>query len=417
MPKYTDFQIELDPSNLFNLSTELHSKESSAKDFSSQIQLESFAETVNLVTQTSLYKDPNFREKVISQAESKKNLNEESLTSIYSKAKAYDQNQQQNIEESYRSISIADTDRLSKLHLVKDGVEVVIEDLGSKVANHHPKRDPSEKITMDMVVNYLQDQHNVSISEEQRNFLRSQWNQSGPLGSASSITDTGFFQDGQIIAMVEPDPAKKRVDYFHFEKGKLTYVEVKSSIVEITDSQPKKATSAVKADLSNLVSSEKSQSIIEPDKNDYLPKFNPNKITISYFSKDGIGCEISEDIVKSIKEHALFKSQTTNSFLSKFTKMVKGVQKFISNLRNNIKGFISYFSSKSTTNESNISSIELEKTNKKHSVTIEQPSVHQAHQIERKPVSKSSIQKFSAKIGYPRPTPSKGNSSTQSIRH
>ena len=118
--------------------------------------------------------------------------------------------------------SALDSDRYKSLTIVKaDGTEIIIEDFSKKAREHYG----AEAATMDMLVGYLKEKHEINISDEQKQFLKEQWHQSGP----PSIVP--FFAMQSVQAFSEDSIAtkmgtEKRV--FHIDsKNNLTKAEYK----------------------------------------------------------------------------------------------------------------------------------------------------------------------------------------------
>ena len=319
MAKFNKFSITLDPAKLDALSTKLDSVSrlgTGPREIYSneEIQLRSVSETINIVRQEELIQNSQKTQEIIDQAtdrdaylkEDEPTIN--SVNNIYGKAAQIKSNPE-DVAQAYEEISKKDASRLNNLILELDGKiidtnkdKAFLNKVATQYNNtYHPNPpvsstsvDPS--ITMDMVVDYLQTEYKVIISDQQRNVLRSQVNQASLAGAASSLTATGV--QGQ---------AGSQAISFAFNKNKqLTNIKVIGQINGIEESKGKDAKASVIADVSHLKSDKPSASKEGVKLLDYLPKYSPKFVEIKYESKN-LPCAIHPSVHKMIKNHAKFK--------------------------------------------------------------------------------------------------------------
>ena len=370
MPNFDNFTIELDPSKLAGLSSKIDS--ASRPDVAVRdryaddaIQLRTVSDTINLVQQPKLIQtalqDPTSTAVIAAQADARDTYLQnddkttDSLENIYGKTASVHADKTK-VAQAYKARSDADANRFENLTLELDDQKITITDLVQKAADLHNttygvsivKKD----VTMDMIVDYIQETHQVSISEKQRNFLRSQWDQASLQGMGGSFTAPGIRdQNGNASSM--PDPNDKRTDFFIFKDGKLHSVKVSESIIGFGGLEGKSGKSSVTADISNLAGPA-SKSKPTRSAEDYLPEHAPKSVSINYESKDGLACSIHPDIHQPITEHAKFegkeasvaKPQEIEKSPSRLTQLFTKVKEAVSYVVNGLKKIVSKFSGK-----------------------------------------------------------------------
>lgn len=170
MPTYTEYLIDFSKVNE-NTAQDLLSVRSQTEhtDISASMQAQSLSETTDILNQNKIFTDDNFAQNV-----SKRGSEESRLSSIYGKAQQYKNNKAE-IVDSYREQSNKEAQRFTKLNLIIDGKTTSIERVAEEALEHHNSNNTplkaKEDITMDMIVDYLQDKHKIQISVAQRNFF------------------------------------------------------------------------------------------------------------------------------------------------------------------------------------------------------------------------------------------------------
>lgn len=215
----------------------------------------------------------------------------------------------QEIADIYKDQSALDAKQINSLSIIVDNSEIKIDNFAKLVLDHHnliyahkTRTSPS----MDMLVDYLQDRYMLEISTEQRNFLRTQWNQSNIAGLSTKFKSN--------------DEVTKQSNSFIFKKNKLVETKFTTTITQKETS--KSANFSVTANLEDLqgVASEQNPPLIPEN---WIPH-NRAKISLDYQSNDGLSIEIDENTIKAMQGYFTGKS-AQKYYLDKAKTAVKGV--------------------------------------------------------------------------------------------
>ncbi len=292
MPKFTQFSINF------------------PEDLEPVTKAASLNESLSVIQQDKLFSDPAFAKSVVTRGSG-------SLESIYGKAARLtegktEQDHHQAIQEiadSYRDQSNLDAKQINSLRLIIDNEEIKLNNFAKLVLSHHNltyATKPKAKPTMDMVVDYLQDEYMLKISTEQRNFLRTQWNQTNITGLSTPLQTTNNIAE--------------QFNSFTFEKGKLLATKFTTVIEQATGD--KSGDMTVTANLKALQgkSSEQNPPLIPEN---WIPH-NSAKISIDYRSNNGLALEVNKDLVNTLQGHFTGKPAEKH-YLNKAKTAVKGL--------------------------------------------------------------------------------------------
>lgn len=296
MPIYTEFLIDFSKveenaaQNLLSIRDKI-----SGSDQIASIQAESLSQSLDILQQDRIFADRTFAQSVSTRSDT------EEMKSIYGKAKeAHNSNKLDEIAETYQMQSNSDARRFSKLELIIDGSTTTINEIATTALSHHNEITHSHKttedISIDMIADYLQDTQNIAISEKQRNFLRTQWNQMSVTGIIGTLQATGAVDHSSLLTT--EINRNEQHNIFVIKKGKLISAQYSATATEIKGSS-KSGTFRVTADLSNLAG-ERSENNPNLKPEDWLPK-NKAKISLLYISENGLGMRIAKPIAKVLK--------------------------------------------------------------------------------------------------------------------
>jgi hypothetical protein len=331
MPEYYQYEIAI-PKDSHNLASALYNLKTSKVQTSFQTNL--LSKSLDLIEQRRLYSDNDFRSTVAARDAKNitKSIEELDLESIYGKAEALGRNSpdiKDKIAQKHKYQSYADANRIDTIKLNIDGKELVIKNAAKNALTYHNQKYASSEqntCTMDMIVDYLQDNYKVEVSEAQRHYLRTQWNQMSDIGSDTPLYST-VREDGSFTCVDSKDSNHT----FVIENAKLVAMEyvtlVKNKVRKDDDIilDGNSGVSSVRADLNgDEFQGQKSQSnpqnLITAD---WLPK-NAAQISIKYRS-DNLSLNLEEELVNILKEHGAevkkesFYSKVLNFLLVKFS--------------------------------------------------------------------------------------------------
>lgn len=315
MPIFSEFNINLSPSSLKrDFSNSLIQAYASQADSYSldAIQAKSYAESINLTQQTSILSSEVYTKSLAAQATAI-DADQENISNIYGKSALF-KSDPNKVSENYQLNSLKDSTRMHKLSLEINGKTVNEHNLvHDSLAHYNQHFKPSplktdKEVDIGMIADFLQDKYKVSISAEQKNFLRSQWNQASLPGIAGSLTTTGI-RDASGNISSSADPLHPKVERFIFKEGKLHTLEVTEKIIGFGNLKGKTGFSVVSADISNLSSQTPSKPESSVSAEAFLPKTNAKSISISYSSTD-LHCTLSPEVTKSTKQNSTFQSKS-----------------------------------------------------------------------------------------------------------
>lgn len=246
------------------------------------------------------------------------------------------------LAQEYKKTSDKDANRITSTELIfldsNDKIKnsIKIDVLSQAVIDYfsQQKEQNVQEATMDMIADYLQEEYNMSISYEQRNFLRTQWNQASVQGF------TGVFHlDGNIPGAERLLDRNKNICSFVFKENQLQSLKFSQSFSQ-TDSERNiiegapQSVAQVTADISHLVGLSSTNNP-ELRTEDWLPK-NKAKVTLNYKSAGNLSTRtINQDIINAIGPNAV-----TMSNSPKITELDK--------IRDNFTNFLSSFSTKNS---------------------------------------------------------------------
>lgn len=340
MPEFQSFSITLDPANLTELSEKAHNLSINMpnKYNNDAIQARSVAETFNMLQQAQLFQNPNAAKYVLKQANERdqylENDNEDSVKNspqnIYGKINNL-QNSKDKVLEDYRKNSIQYSNRLNNLYIqIGDKVintnkdELFLKKVANKYNITHNEEISKDAVTTDMVIDYIQSNYDLIVSDQQRNFLRTQLSQSGIAGSVASFTQTNG-----IVSDIN-SPEEPKITLIFDKNKKLDKINIVEKLKGVEENAEKSATATVVADISNLKSNTKSSSKKEVPLEDYLPKYSPTSVKIQYESKD-LPVNIEENLHKVMKKAGVFQGTSYNSLKIFMQKKYSEIGNSISN--------------------------------------------------------------------------------------
>lgn len=353
---FQEFSITFDPQNLQKLSRQISSIPNNEIETDDQIQIESVAGMVNLIQQNSIINNEDLAKITAKQAQPERL---ESIRNIYGKAANIRSNKAE-IAEDYKENSDKDAHR-SHIKIQLDNKDpILIQDLQEqtiKLYNEKYKENKQgDEVTIDMIVDFIQSEYKVGISDRQRNFLRSQWNQSGLTGAAETIVDPGISS-----YLKEPFAAKNnKTEIYIFKNGNLDSVKTILEKNGVGTFEGKSGLTTVTADLSNLIDPNHSLSKKEIPNDKYLPLHDAKSISISYKSENGLNCAIHTDILNAFKENSNFEGKDLTKKHDFFGEFILSFLQFFTL----VKDFFNKFTSKpgSIISSANNTSEHLEET-------------------------------------------------------
>lgn len=394
MPKYTEFTMNI-PEGVDTMAQDMMSASNSMvtdpvsaslDDLYMSIQTKTMSNTLDIIQQHKIFSDPNTANSI-----AKRNSGD--LDTIYGKAELLlsknsleeKENLKEEIANNYKKASSHNSKNLPTIIIEVDGKKTELENLKKSILHYYNTKNfndhalgnpgsesyPSDplltELTMDLMVDYLQDTQDVEISKEQRNFLRTQWNNSNITSSASNFLSTGY--SGLYL---EP---KKETQTFVFKNKKL--VGLQSTQEQEDLDKTKSSTINVNADISHL-RGEKSEQNPNLSNDDWIPQ-NSGRISIQYSSDNGLAIEVDDSIVKAmgknisgkvahqspklnqeeqpdlisneVKEEQDINSPTFQSKPNFLEKIMSKIDNFISNIKVKIKKVFYNKSNSQTTNE------------------------------------------------------------------
>lgn len=310
MPKYTEFTINV-PDEVDVMAQDIisASEKLQTSNIEMYVQTQGISNSLDIIQQAKIFNNPKI-------AESISNRGPEDINTVYGKAEIISSASNksskekelaiENIAKNYEYRSEKDSNRIFSLNLVIDGKEVKLEKLNETILHYYNTKDfndyalekpgselyPSSpklnKVTMDMVIDYLQETKNVEFSKKQRNFLRTQWNQASITGTPAAIIASGNIdENGLPPTVVEQD------ETFTFENGQLVKLQHHMLLQNRDENQSGNISTNV--DVSHL-RGEKSEQNPKLNYEDWIPQ-NTGKVSIQYNSDDDLSMEIDHSIV------------------------------------------------------------------------------------------------------------------------
>lgn len=320
MTKYIEFSISLKPDEIDQFAQEANKKTiANEENFDPEkiydnIKFATLSESLNLFQQHKIYSDQEIRKNIATQAE--KLDKTKSIGSIYTKAFLYDgtKENRDKIAEDYKANSIKDTgDRLPSITIKLDNKKPITITIPE-----------GNRENWDQASNYLENEYKVKISDEQRNFLRSQLNQSGILGTFNSILAPN-------LPLEAGGAPTENLLEFHFTKDKLN----KISSTTKTKEEKEGYSHITEIDVSNLTSDANSKRISDPDIIDYMPKYSAKEIKMSFKSNDSLEVDILPEMDKLLKKHA--KLEGKEAIRSVEPNIFTKIKNYISTVYNDLK--------------------------------------------------------------------------------
>lgn len=342
MTKYTEFSISIKPDEIDqfaqeanNIAIDKHNaleeqynkkERPTNEEVFDEAKFTSLSESLNLLQQHKIYSDQTVRENIALQAE--KLDRQGSVENIYGKASKYDPLHDDSIlkiGENYKNLSEFDAgDRLPDITLEMQGQEPITVKVPSEYRNNWDKAS-----------NYLEDKYHVKISDEQRNFLRSQVNQSGTIGCVTSIVNPNLPVDDQKVI---PKPT---LELQFNDKKKLNKISYIQNMIKETDNGKETAYSTTtEIDVSNLISDSDSKRISDPENKEYIPQYSAKEIKMSFKGNDTVAVDVPPEMDELFKKHAKLEGKEVSKSVEPniFTR----IKNYISAVYNDLKSTFSY---------------------------------------------------------------------------
>lgn len=309
-----------------------------------QVAAEFAANTVNILQQSEMFHDKNLAMDIASLSP---DSSEEGISGKARKLLVSPETAKEELAKIYEDRSNTDSPRIVKMRLefLNNNNKKInfteIKELSKEVAiyNNLQKDDQVDlsQVTMDMVVDYLQEQHKVEISTQQRNFLRTQWNQGSIQGSRALLTPD---LESKARATKDKDSAGH---CFVFKNNKLQNTQYSETFHEVDEDaqilETDKAVSKVTADISHLAG-ETSPNKPTLSTEDWLPQ-NKANVTVSYKSSGNLPTSISQDFIDAIGPDAVKIGYETS------------ITKELNKIKDNFSHFIRSFSPTTNRTEQN----------------------------------------------------------------
>jgi hypothetical protein len=268
MKEFYSFNLTIDPQNCDALSQNMSHKtkdEVTGEPAEHLDQIEGVMNTSNQIQQAEIFRDDEIRASIITQSE-RVNKDTTSLRNIYGKAENFSSNEEK-VANEYKKQSNTDAPRFGDVELNIDGKTFKEKKLPETVAKKYGIE--LGEVSMTHITSYLQEKYEVSISNAQKNFLNTQWDQASVRGASATFSLTGFPQNDECI--VGNDRNKPSHNVFNFNKDRqlenvqYTYNVINIHTMEMPEKDKQTGTFSTTADISNL------QQTALPANNPWIP--------------------------------------------------------------------------------------------------------------------------------------------------
>ncbi len=292
MPKVTSFKINLNPNSIPAVNDKLASDYPHCTE-EEQVQLRSFIQTLDLFAQAKTLNDMNYAEHTLNRAKEVGIFAQDEtlkVGSIYGKIgfiQSDREEDQEAVGKEITSQSNKDAKRLRTLKVELHDKIIVLEN-ASGTAQKFFREANNHFLDLDLIMLYLEKEHGVAFTQEQKDYLNTQCAQDNLSGAISPmITNVG--RDDAVAIVKDHYPIWK------FDKNNTLYEISNKYDITLknleTMAELASGEAMVTANVSSLTSVEGAS------RQSTIPYNMPKDITFSYQSNNNLALDISQSIL------------------------------------------------------------------------------------------------------------------------